>query len=468
MSRGTELAKNTTILLLGRISTRAVSFFLLPLYTAYLTKAEYGVVDLVSTIIVLLCPVVTLSLEQAIFRFIIPQRNNKEQIKIILSTSVISVFGLIAIYSVLFFAVSPLVNNEYKWFLLMNVIVTAILSLLQQALRGLGDNTAYALSSFLSSIAVICFNILLIVFMNMGAKGMLWGIFLGNLIGCGYCVCASRIWRFIHYRIFNKGTLREMIAYSLPLIPNELSWWAIRCSDRIIITAFIGLSGTGLISIGHKFPEIYMTLYSVFGLAWTESIVLHIKERDGVEYFSRMSNQMFKFFSSLCILIISAIPLVFPIFVNKNFAEAYPLIPIYFIGTLINVAIGIISVIYIANNRTMAIAKTSFYGGCIAIISCIVLVKFIGVYASPLSFILGYGIMLIYRCVDIQRFIKFCWDVRYIVYLLASILCICVLYYSSSLFLHIIGLCFALLFCWAFNRDMIRVGITEILKKYRG
>ena len=125
MSRGTELAKNTTILLIGRISTRAINFFLLPLYTAYLSEVQYGVVDLVSTLIAMLCPIVGLQLENAIFRFMIPERGSHLGLQRIISSALITQLALLVVYALLFMCISPWIHNEYKWFLLSNVIIAS-------------------------------------------------------------------------------------------------------------------------------------------------------------------------------------------------------------------------------------------------------------------------------------------------------------------------------------------------------
>ena len=59
-NRGKELARNTFIITLGRVSTQFISFILLPLYTSKLSVSEFGTVDLISTIVQLLIPVMIL------------------------------------------------------------------------------------------------------------------------------------------------------------------------------------------------------------------------------------------------------------------------------------------------------------------------------------------------------------------------------------------------------------------------
>ena len=78
MNKNKELVKITIIIFLGKACTQLISFFLLPLYTAYLTTADYGTVDLIITYVSLLVPVITVQLEMAAFRFLVDNRDNKK------------------------------------------------------------------------------------------------------------------------------------------------------------------------------------------------------------------------------------------------------------------------------------------------------------------------------------------------------------------------------------------------------
>lgn len=81
MSKKKELAKNTIIILVGKFCTQFLSFFLLPLYTAYLSSKEYGTVDLITTYVSLIVPIITLQVEMGIFRELIDSRNNENYTK---------------------------------------------------------------------------------------------------------------------------------------------------------------------------------------------------------------------------------------------------------------------------------------------------------------------------------------------------------------------------------------------------
>lgn len=64
-----KLAGNTLLFAIANFGTKLISFLLVPLYTYTLTKAEYGIVDLILTTISMLSPIFALSIADAVFRY---------------------------------------------------------------------------------------------------------------------------------------------------------------------------------------------------------------------------------------------------------------------------------------------------------------------------------------------------------------------------------------------------------------
>ena len=454
-SREKSLAKNTLILTIGKISTQAISFFLLPLYTAYLSREDYGIVDLLSTLITLLLPILSLQMEQAIFRYMAEFRKDKERLKEIVSTSFTFLAIQIAIFICLFSVIQLFIDNPYKWYVLTNLVTAVINFSLMQVLRGLGDNVGYAIAAFIGSMINICANLILILGFHWGAASMLTAAFAANIVSIVYILYRAKFHAYYEIKFFNKKELKEFLSYSIPLVPNELSWWAIRTSDRFIITAVLGTAANGIVAVANKFPSIFIMLYNIFGIAWNESIILHLKDKDGDIYFSNMLNKMIRLFSCAALLLIVAMPVVFGVLVNENFNDAYNLIPLYMIGAIMNVVIGLVSAVYIVYKQTVAIAKTSFISAIICFVSNLILVRFIGVYASPVSSIIGFGIMVLYRGRDISRFVKVNWDVKYILAYAAVLLLILVMYYSPVPYLKYVAIAAAVIFTCIANRKDI-------------
>lgn len=167
-------------------------------------------------------------------------------------------------------------------------------------------------------------------------------------------------------------------------------------------------------------------------------------------------------------MIIAVLPFVFHILVNAKFDDAYPLIPLYFIGSNLNILIGLISVVYIANNQTLIIAKTSLLAAIISIVSCIALVNVIGIYASPFSFIIGFGAMFLYRCADIRRYVKMNWDYKYYISFILIYLIVGIAYYIQHWIYDISAFVLASIFFWRANKghfDIIKGKIFSRFKK---
>lgn len=407
MSKGKDLAKNTAIVSIGKICTQLITFLLLPVYTAVLSNEEYGVVDLLNTLTSLLLPIVTLQIEQGIFRYLIDCReNNEKQIKLI--TTIIRFMIIQSIVCiVIFLCVSPFIHNEYKYFLMANLLMGIFSSLLLQICRGLGDNATYAIGSFITGAFTVVLNVIFIVAFRWGAYGMLGATAISNFICAVYIFLKRKIYKYIKPKQFDKTILKEIIKYSVPLIPNMISWWIVSASDRTIISAVIGIAQNGIYSAANKFSGVFTTLYSVFNLTWTESASININSEDRDEFFSKILDFVIRFFGCLCLGTIAVMPFVFNILINEKFAEAYYQIPILILGSVFNILVSFVGSIYVAKKLTKEIAKTSVISAVINIFVNIVLIKSIGLYAASISTVIAYALMFIYRWIDVKKYVKF-------------------------------------------------------------
>ena len=100
MNQKTQLLKNTMIIALGKLGTQIVSFLLLPLYTSKLSTSEYGTYDFLVTLSVFLLPIITLLIEESMFRFLIDAEDSSDRKKIITGTILYMLFGSV-VFSVI-------------------------------------------------------------------------------------------------------------------------------------------------------------------------------------------------------------------------------------------------------------------------------------------------------------------------------------------------------------------------------
>lgn len=465
MNKNRELVKNTAIITAGKICTQFISFFLLPFYTSRLTSEQYGTVDLVNTYVQLLLPIFLFQIDQAIFRFLIDSREDEKDITALVSTATSFILVQTAVFSGLFFAVSFLVSIRYKWYLLLDVIAAAVSGVLLQIARGLGDNMTYAVASFLAGLISIVCNILFILAFGMGADAILLSTFIAGLAAAAYVFFRMHLVKYISLSAVSREKLKKLLVYSLPLVPNALSWWLVNASDRTIVTVFLGTAANGILAASHKFSTMFITVYGIFNMSWTESVSLHYADEDKSIFFSDVFSKVYRLFAACCIGIIACMPFVFPILIK--YPDAYGQIPVYMIAGLFDVLVGLYSVIYIAEKKTAEIAKTSVFAGVINIAVDLALIRHIGLYAASVSSAVAYAVMAIYRHFDVRKYIDH--KISYPVFIssLLMIACVTAVYYSGNRLLQLAGLLLAVIYAAVINSGVIRSSFSEISKFVR-
>lgn len=466
LEREKTFVKSTLIIAIGKICTQLVTFFLLPLYTGILSTEEYGIIDLLNAVIHLLIPIVTLQIEQALFRELLESRNNIDRHKEIISSSVFYVILQCIIYLIIFAIISPFINNDYKIFLAVNLVVCAFSSLFLQIARGLGDNKKYAFGSFLCAVSIVCLNILFLVVFKLRVTGMLLGTLLGNIICLIYLIITLKIPKYLSFSSFSKKRTKQLLTYSLPLVPNSISWWVFSASDRVIVSSILTLSATGILSVANKFPTIITTIYNIFHLSFLENILLYSKDNDIKEYYNKMFNIIVGLFLSLSIGILACMPFAFPIMVNAKFSEAYNLIPIITLANIFNIIVSLIGVIYSANRNTKSIATTSVISAIINIIVHLGLIKFVGIYAAVVSTFVAYFVMAMYRIYTAKKlYFKVEINKSMIIKTILILPIVLISYYINNLYLNIIILLMAIIYAWSINKNSLGIIINMIKKK---
>ena len=405
-SREKQLIKNTGILALGKICTQFVSFFLLPLYTAYLSTKEYGVVDLLNNYVSLLIPIFFFQMDQALFRYLIDARKSDKKKSEIVTTALTTVSIQAIIFILIYLVASIFIHNEYKYFLLTNVLAAMYSSMLLQICRGLGDNTSYSLGSLVSGISTIVLNVIFITVFHMGAYGMLIATLIANILCIMFLFFRKKIYKLLIKKNYKKSTRKELWKYSIPLIPNQLSWWIVNVSDRTIITHFIDVGANGIYSAANKFSTICITFFNFFNMTWSESASMHIKDGDSDVFFSKILNVSLKLFSSLCFIIIAIMPFCFKYLITgAGYASAYYQIPILMLATIFTITVSLLGSIYVALKKSNEIAKTSILAAIINILINIIFINKIGLFAASISTVVAYLSMSIYRYIDVQKYV---------------------------------------------------------------
>ena len=294
MNQKKQLLKNTVIIAIGKLSTQIVSFLLLRLYTSKLTTAEYGTYDFLVTLSTFLLPIITMLMEESMFRFLIDAEDLKSKKRVITATIAYTTVGTI-IFTLIAGIAMGMMQYEYAIVFLLFIISNILIGLSNALARGTGKIKLYSFSNFILGASTIALNIVFIVGFKWGVNGLLWSNTVANSITAIVVLIKLHLPQFISKKDLDKKTMSEMLRYSIPLVPNNLSWIIISLSDRLMLTWMIGANANGLYSIANKFPNIIYTFYGFFSTAWKESAARILKEENKVEYYNSIYKDI-KFF----------------------------------------------------------------------------------------------------------------------------------------------------------------------------
>lgn len=467
MNKKKQLAKNTIIIFFGKVCTQLISFFLLPLYTAYLATSEYGLVDLIQTYVTLLVPIITLELEMSIFRYLIDSRSSDKDTKKLISNNFYVLGISLSVFSILYIIVTCFVTIPFRWIILIDIIVCVLSGNFLQVARGFGKTVDFSISCILTGLTTVVSNIFLICFMGMQAEGMIISMALANFVCSLYLFLRLKLYSKIDFKLVDHKLLKEMYKYSIPLIPNGISWWIVNVSDRTIIAWILGAGANGLYAISNKFPTIISSLTGVFNLSWSESAALHINSKDRDEFFSDIFNTIMKLFIALGVGMIACMPFVFPILINSKYNGAYNYIPYLVLGSVFNVAICLYSQVYLAKKLSKQVASTAILGAIINIVINVVFIKYIGLYAAAISTAVSYFVMMLYRHIDLKKYVNIKLENGLVIKSILIFTFSIILYYQHNIYLDIFNLLVVCFYAYISNKEFLKSSYKTVIGKLK-
>ena len=406
MNQKKQLMKNTIIIAIGKLSTQIISYLLLPLYTSQLDPSEYGNYDFICTLSIFLCPIITLLMEESMFRYLIDADSKVQRKKIITQTIIYTFFGtvLFTIIAALIMGFGTDYTPMYITAIITFVISNILIGLSNALSRGLGKIKLYSVSNFILGISTIILNIVFILSLNAGAEGLLWANTIANAFTAIVILGILKLPKYIGK--IDKPLMKDMIKYSIPLVPNSISWSIINMSDRIILTQMVSSAANGIYAMANKFPNIINVLYGYFYTAWKESAAKIVKEDNKNQYYNSIYHDAKRFLYAVTICLIAVMPFAFPIFINEAYNEAYVYIPIVMIATYYSNLSSFYGGIFSAYKDTKIMGTTTIVAAVINLVIDLLLVNTLKIYAACFSTLIANLIVYFYRKKKLKKYLK--------------------------------------------------------------
>ena len=457
--------KNTFIFAISLLSTKLITFFLVPLYTKALNPSDYGIVDLLFTLCSFLFPLFTLNISESIYRFSMDKDSD--------SVKIINIAFICIIISLLFSLITiPILSlflnykdfNIYFYIYLNTLSISQILLVL---LKGQEKLKLFCIGNIINVFCVAVFNILFLIVYKQGIRGYFLGYISANIITIIYGLIFNRSSIAKISLKYDKKLFNEMIKYSIVLIPTSFMWWITNSSDRIMVSYFVGVYANGLYAISYKIPNLLTSLSSVFNQSWVFSAIKERNSEDLADYTNKMFDLFFMITNILALITLIFLKSFFKVYVSSSYYNAWKYVPFLVLGFVFMSSATFISASYNAEKDSKGFLFSGIFGAITNIIFNFILIPTIGVYGAALATLISYIAVFIYRIIDTRKYTKIYIKMNYILMIILTIIS-CILTYLNnkySIFLQVLLLILVVII----NREKLKLmflSFKQILKKH--
>lgn len=411
MEKYKKLFNNSLVFAIGNFGSKIINFIMVPLYTYTLTTQQYGTLDLITTTVNLLVPFVTLTIEQAVIRFAVQKVKDRPD-DYILTTSLFfcAFMNSISLILILFLFHFFGFNMQYQFYFIVLIILNSFQSILLQFTRGIEKIKEFAINGILQTILIAGFNILFLVNFKMGLVGYFKSLILSILLSILYLVFVIKAWKRISIKYFDFEFLKDMLVYSIPLLPNNTMWWLVNNSTRYIILYFLGASANGLFAVANKIPSLITMLTSIFQQAWQLSAFEEYESSDRSVFYSTIFKYYYQFLIlSGIILVTLSQPIVY-YFVEYSYYESWKIIPPLILAVIYQTFSGFIGTIYTASMKTRGMFISSILSAFVAVFANLLFIPIFGLTGAGIGTTLAFIIMWIYRLIDTRKYVTITID----------------------------------------------------------
>ncbi|MET0658995.1 MAG: lipopolysaccharide biosynthesis protein [Steroidobacteraceae bacterium] len=399
---------------LGQIALRLASIALLPVYTRYLTPADYGVIALVDITIGLLGMAVGGQAASAATRQHFSERWGQQRGRVwwnglwFVGVSDLVVLGpaIVCLGPLTSLVFGPTVARGELW-LLMGLLTLALTSLEQMGLAYLRvekrSTTIVAISfgRFFLNIAV---NLTLLNVLESGITAILLGNLMVALVAVLLTIGMS-IWR-LPFAAADRALFETMWKFSGPLWITTLSSWVMHETGRFTLRLFADLSDVGVYGLAQQIGQgvnglLIMPLSMIYS-----TIMMEVAGKPYAHWFYATVFRVFAGMLGLCMLAIAVLaPEIFSVLIGPNFQDAARLVPLTCLAYFLFSLHTHFSIPVWVAEKTSKMIPASVMGAVTVIAANLILVPLLGAVGAGIASILAFatysfGGHLLYRRVD--------------------------------------------------------------------
>ena len=221
MGKYKKLLSNTAILGLGTFASKILVFLMMPIYTRILASDEFSIADIITQTANLLIPLAAIGIVEAIFRFTLDGEEERKKtfssgLAVLLVSSVI--FAIVAVVTESIGLPGEIGGNV--WLIALYVICANLHSAVAQYIRAKGNTLLFAVGGIIGTALTVAFNLLFLIVFKMGVLGYVLSVVVADIAVTIFLFLCAKLYNDIDLRLADKTKIKEMLKYSIPMIPT--------------------------------------------------------------------------------------------------------------------------------------------------------------------------------------------------------------------------------------------------------
>jgi O-antigen/teichoic acid export membrane protein len=393
-----SLVKNAIFYSIGEILPRALSFILLPIYTCYLSPADYGITSYTQTIISFLSVLGAMALNTYALRYYFIYKTDEKRKEMLGSVHLSIVLVNLIILAVAFVLMPGIVSYYHiqvpwdpyfklafitNFFECLSFIPLVVYRVRQDAVK-------FVLLGFSRTL----FSALLTVYFLVVEKRGVIGVFQAQLyVIVPYSfVYLYIIWKYSILKI-NLNYLKEGINYSAPLIPSSICYMLLSTSDRVILERNVTMDELGIYNVAFQIALV-LSIVIRSGYLAIEPELFSRFGKDGFYDFIRKAQSVY-----FCTIYVMALALslfsqeLLYMMTSKAFHGGYILVPALMVGVIMTGQNVIYNGILHGEKRTKVSGAATIVGAIVSVAVNLILVPIYGTYAAAAASAFSFMVM---------------------------------------------------------------------------
>jgi len=401
------------------------SFFLLPIYTRYLSPADYGVLELLDLTSYVLSSLLGSRLGDALCYFYAAETTEEDRDRAATTAlvSALAMGALGALGGILFSG--PLgeavfrttAYTPYFHLLFLNFVMAMPLEVGLAYLRVRNQSTLFTIClSARLAVSILC-NVWFLAVWSMGVKAILWS----TLVASGTLLVGIAAAVFSSTRLtFDWALCRRMAAYAFPIGVGGVAMLVIHYGDRFFLQRSASLADVGIYSLAYKLGMLISYVQLPFTTYWTSQMYQIVRGDNGQAINARVCTYVFLALSSAGVAIAVLSRPALNLLTTPAFRSASQFIPLIVAAYVIRGLGDQFRNVFLMENRTGSDAQTSTVGSLFCLAAYILLIPRFKMWGAAAATLIAFVALAAFSYWKSQRIKKYPYETGRLVKIGAS------------------------------------------------